>query len=469
MFFTTIRAKLVIWYTLALAVIFIAFSSIIYFFLHRALYDSVDKKLATIAEITADSTTRSHEDMEKWNEYLEDFFGFKPTTKYIRIFDKSGNIDYGAEGDRKIKIPITAETIRNAQKGEITFETIEGLDEHPIRVINYPVIRDNRLVNFVQVGTSLEYVMDTMMRLTIIILFTVPTILIFSSIGGYFLAKAALKPVDEITTLARSLGAKDLSQRIKVRNPRDEIGRLAETFNDMLERLKTSFTQAKQFSADASHELRTPLTILKGESEWALRSARNAKEYKATLASNLEEIDHMSKIIDDLLILSRADTGEVPFELESMELSPILKDVYDMGTILADKKRQELHLDIDGIDSFAVMGNELKLKQLFLNLIDNSLKYTKEGGRVDITARVNSDNMEIKVSDNGIGISKDDQKKIFDRFYRADKNRSRREGGTGLGLAISRFIAEAHGGTITVSSTPGIGSTFNVAIPLIKN
>ncbi|MEJ2068436.1 MAG: histidine kinase, partial [Deltaproteobacteria bacterium] len=166
MFFTTIRAKLVVWYTLALAVIFIAFSSILYFFLHRALYDSVDKKLTTIAEITADSTTRSHEDMEKWNEYLEDFFGFKPTTKYIRIFDKSGNIDYGADEDRQIKIPITAETIRNAQKGEITFETIEGLDEHPIRVINYPVIRDNRLVNFVQVGTSLEYVMDTMMRLT---------------------------------------------------------------------------------------------------------------------------------------------------------------------------------------------------------------------------------------------------------------------------------------------------------------
>jgi heavy metal sensor kinase len=290
-----------------------------------------------------------------------------------------------------------------------------------------------------------------------------------SSIGGYFLAKAALKPVDEITTLARSIGAKDLSQRIKVRNPKDEIGRLAETFNEMLERLKTSFTQAKQFSADASHELRTPLTILKGESEWALRSARNAKEYKATLASNLEEIDHMSKIIDDLLILSRADTGEVPFDLESVELSPILKDVYDMGAILADKKKQEIHLDIDGIDSFSVLGNELKLRQLFLNLIDNSLKYTKEGGRVDITARVNSDNMEIKVSDNGIGISEDDQKKIFDRFYRADKNRSRREGGTGLGLAISRFIAEAHGGTITVSSTPGIGSTFNVAIPLIKN
>jgi heavy metal sensor kinase len=469
MFFTTLRAKLVVWYTLVLAVTFLAFSSILYFFLNRALHDSVDKKLKTIAEITADSTTRSPEDSEKWNEYLEDFFGFKPTTKYISIFDKSGNVDYGTEGERTVKIPITAETIKNAKNGEITFETIEGLDEHPIRVINYPVIRDNRLVNFVQVGTSLEYVQDTLMKLLFIFLFTVPTILIFSSIGGYFLAKAALRPVDEITSLARSIGAKDLSQRIKVRNPKDELGRLAATFNDMLERLRKSFDQAKQFSADASHELRTPLTILKGESEWALRSARNAKEYKATLTSNLEEIDHMSKIIDDLLILSRADSGEIPFELEPLELSPILRDVYDMGTMLAEKKGQELHLDIDGIDSVSIMGNELKLKQLFLNLVDNGLKYTKKGGRIDMTGRVNSDTVEIRVTDNGIGISGDDQKKIFDRFYRVDKNRSRKEGGTGLGLAISRFITEAHGGTINVTSTPGIGSTFSVVIPLSDN
>ncbi len=469
MFFTTIRAKLVVWYTLALAIIFIAFSSILYFFLYRALYDSVDKKLTTIAEITADSTTRSFEDSEKWNEYLEDFFGFKPTTKYIRIFDKSGHIDYGADEDRIIKIPITAETIQNAEKGEITFETIEGLDEYPIRVINYPVLQENRLVNFVQVGTSLEYVQDTLMRLLIIILFTVPTILLLSSVGGYFLAKAALRPVDEITTLARSIGAKDLSQRIKVRNPKDELGRLAETFNDMLERLKKSFVQAKQFSADASHELRTPLTILKGESEWALRSARNVKEYKTTLKSNLEEVDHMSRIIEDLLVLSRADTGEVPFELKPVQLVQILKDIYDLGKILADKKGQELHLDVNGLDSVSVMGNTLKLRQLFLNLIDNGLKYTKEGGRVALTTQINSDNVEVRVSDNGIGISKDDQKKIFDRFYRADKNRSRKEGGTGLGLAISRFIIEAHGGTITVSSTPGIGSTFSVKLPLSKN
>ncbi len=469
MFFTTLRAKLVVWYTLVLAITFIAFSSILYFFLHRALHDSVDKKLTTIAEITADSTTRDVEDSEKWNEYLEDFFGFKPATKHIQIFDKSGNVKYGAKGERTVKIPVTAETIKNAKKGEITFETIEGLDEYPIRVINYPVIKDDRLINFVQVGTSLEYVQDTLMKLLIIFLFTVPTILIFSSIGGYFLAKAALRPVDEITSLARSIGAKDLSQRIRVRNPKDELGRLAETFNEMLERLSKSFDQTKQFSADASHELRTPLTILKGESEWALRSARNAKEYKATLTSNLEEIDHMSKIIDDLLILSRADSGEIPFELESMKLSPILKDVYDMGIILAEKKSQELLLEIDGIDSISIMGNKLKLKQLFLNLVDNGLKYTKKGGRIDMTARVNSDTVEVVVSDNGIGISDDDQKKIFDRFYRVDKNRSRREGGTGLGLAIARFITEAHRGTLNVTSTPGIGSTFCVTLPLSDN
>jgi heavy metal sensor kinase len=465
MLFRTIRAKLVAWYTMVLAALLVAFSVMLYFFLSRALYDSVDKKIETIAEITADSTTRNIEESEGWNDFLEEFFGFKPTAKYIQILDKSGNIDYDADGSLPKKLPITAETIRRATNGEIVYETLEGLDEYPIRVVSYPVLKNGNLVNLVQVGTSLEYVEETLNRLLFIILLTVPTMILFSSVGGYLLAKAALRPVAEITTAARKIGAENLSQRIKIRNQKDELGMLAETFNEMIERLGKSFSQVKQFSADASHELRTPLTILKGETEWALRSARGEKEYRATLTSNLEEIDHMSKIIEDLLILSRADIGEEYVVLEPIKIAPILQEVYDTGKILADMKSKKLSLALGDLDGVTIMGDKHRLRQLFLNLIDNGIKYTRKNGSVDLSAQMTAKNLKITVSDDGIGISGRDQKRIFDRFYRVDKNRSRKEGGTGLGLSICKVIAEAHHGKISVKSRPGKGSTFIIDLP----
>ncbi len=467
MFFVTIRAKLVYWFTLVLALILVSFSALLYFTLSRALYDSVDKKLTTIAEITADSSTRTSEDSEGWNDYLEKFFGFRPTAKYIQILDKSGNIDYDADRSLPKRLPLTAETVKRAETGEVVFETLYGLDTYPIRMINYPVVKNDKLISLVQVGSSLEYVEETLHRLFLIIIFTVPTVILFSSVGGYFLAKAALGPVAEITDAARRIGAKDLSQRIPVRNKKDEMGRLAATFNEMLERLEKSFAQIRQFSADASHELRTPLTILKGETEWALRTARSAKDYKEILSSSLEEINTMSRIVEDLLILSRADIGETPMEMEPVELGPVITEVYDMGATLAEARGQTVELNVEELNGIKIMGNELRLRQLFLNLIDNGVKYTKDGGKIRIDAYIRSDNVEIRVSDNGVGIAPEDQTKIFDRFFRVDKNRSRKEGGTGLGLAICRFITEAHHGTIAVSSTPGMGSTFTVVLPRI--
>jgi two-component system OmpR family sensor kinase len=465
MFFVTIRAKLVGWFTLVLGLILISFSLFLYFTLSRALYDSVDKKLVTIAEITADSTSRVSEDNKGWNDYLEKYFGFRPTAKYIQILDKSGNIDYDADKSLPKRLPITAETIKRAEAGETVFETIYGLDQFPIRMISYPVIKNNKLISLVQVGSSLEYVQETLRRLLLIILLAVPTVILLSCVGGYFLAKAALGPVAEITDAARRIGAKDLSQRIPVRNKKDELGRLASTFNEMLERLEKSFAQIRQFSADASHELRTPLTILKGETEWALRSARTAEDYKATLTSGIEEIDRMSRIVGDLLILSRADLGENPMEMEPVELKPILTDIFDMGKILAEKKNQGIDLEVGELDGVRIMGNELGLRRLFLNLVDNGVKYTKDDGHIHIAASVEADRVEVRVTDDGVGISPDDQERVFDRFFRVDKNRSRKEGGAGLGLSICRFIAEAHRGKISVSSTIGMGSTFTVELP----
>ena len=468
MVFSSIRAKFVAWYTLILMVTLVAFSFLLYYFLAKALYESVDKKLITIAELTADSNARITSEPEGWTDYMEEFLGFKPSANYIQIMDKSGDLNYDADGSLPAKLPITADTVRRAKKGEPFYETLMGLDTHPIRLINYPVMRNGDLMTLVQVGTSLESVEETLSRLLRTLLITVPLILLFSSMGGYFLAKTTLDPVKEIVTTAREISAMNLSQRITVKNPRDELGKLAETFNEMIERLEKSFARIMQFSADASHELRTPLTILKGETEWALRSARDADAYREIFTSNLEEINHMSNIIEDLLVLARADMGEVPMDMNPISLGSVLGEVYDMGRVLAEMKDMELVLDVTDLDGVRVLGNDLRLRQLFLNLVDNSIKYTRNGGRVDMSAHIQEETVLIKVMDNGIGISEDDQKRIFDRFFRVDKHRSRAEGGTGLGLSICRFITEAHNGTIEVSSITGMGSTFTVTLPIFE-
>jgi signal transduction histidine kinase len=262
---------------------------------------------------------------------------------------------------------------------------------------------------------------------------------------------------------------------------KDEISRLIETFNEMISRLDQSFRQIKQFSSDASHELKTPLTILKGEVEVTLRKERTPQEYQQTLKSNLEEINRMSQIVEDLLLLSRADTGEVRLNIEDINLTEILNEVVTQMDRLAQSKRLYLstsnhHQDIH------IFGDALRIRELFINLVENGIKYTEEGGSIHITlqkentppVRSQSDweggekrgFAKVIISDTGIGIAKEDQERIFSRFFRVDKARSRERGGSGLGLSICKWIVEAHQGEIVVESELGKGSSFIVKLPL---
>jgi two-component system OmpR family sensor kinase len=316
------------------------------------------------------------------------------------------------------------------------------------------------------VGSSLEGVEEALHQLLLILLIAVPAALLITSAGGLFLANKALRPVDEITQIARRIGSGDLNQRIRIKRVNDELGRLAATFNEMIAKLEGSFRQVKRFTADASHELKTPLTILRGEVEVGLKKRRALKEYQRILNSNLEEINRMSRIVEDLLILSRADMGELTMEREEMELSALAREVWEDLQILARKKKVQLNFIGDG--STKVEGDPLFLRQLILNLTENGLKYTPPGGEVELKVEGDRDQRvaRILVSDTGVGIAPKDQKRVFDRFFRADKARSRETGGTGLGLSICQWIAQAHEGRIAVRSTVGKGSTFTVTLPL---
>lgn len=477
MIFQSLRFKLTVWYVLILAVLLVSFSSFLYFTLSNMLYRSVDNKLRSLAGLIASESssplsTFGFGDME---QPLGASTNLKPIGKFIQVLDESGRIGQKSDNLKNVQLPISLNTLRNASHGLITFETSRSFGNTPLRIVTLPVIEGNQISRIVQVASSLEDVEDALHNLFVILLITVPSALVLASLGGQFLANKALKPVDDITQTAHRITSQNLNQRIKLLKGRDEISRLIETFNEMISRLDKSFQQIKQFSSDASHELKTPLTILRGEVEVALRKERAVQEYEQILRSNLEEINRMSTIVEDLLLLSKTDMDAVPLHRGPVHLTEILHDVVGQVGILAQAK--QVHLQTVNSDGdITVLGDDLRLRQLLLNLIENGIKYTPEKGSVSVSLKkeVNAVRaagehagfVKIIVSDTGIGIDKKDQERIFDRFYRVDKARSREQGGSGLGLSISKWIAEAHQGDISVESELGKGSTFIVKLPV---
>ncbi len=461
-----IRFKLIIWYIFILGIILTAFSTFLYFTLSRSLHRGIDVKIKSIGEVIASSSTNPYSQYSFSNidRMLEDSFGLKPVTKFIQVLDESGRIGRKSQNLQHFQLPISIRALKNASQGKITFETTKALGKYPLRMVTVPVIRGRHIINIVQVATSLEQVGEALKTLLLILWITVPSALVVASLGGLFLANKALKPVDEITKTARMITSKRLDQRIKLRKTKDEIGRLAETFNDMISRLGQSFKQIRQFSADASHELRTPLTILKGEMEVGLRRRRRPEEYRKILNSNLEEVNHMTQIVDDLLFLSKADMGEVHLQKHLINLTKLVSEVGAQAKMIAMAKDIKVHISKDS--DVPVIGDRLRLRELLLNLVDNAVKYTPEGGEMMISLERDDDRVKLRVMDNGIGIPTEDQPHIFDRFFRVDKARSREAGGSGLGLSICKWIVEAHGGEISVESEVAKGSLFTVTLPL---
>ena len=231
----------------------------------------------------------------------------------------------------------------------------------------------------------------------------------------------------------------------------------------MLGRLDDAFHQIRQFSADASHELQTPLTILKGEMEVALRSQRSSEEYQRVLKSGLEEIDRINHLVEGLLLLARSDAGVLRMDLRPVELKELLQEICEQMKVVADD--HSISFQPSSLETVSVLGDREHLRRLLLNLVDNAIKYTPAGGSVTLSLQSEKDWASLRISDTGIGLSRDEQQLIFSRFHRATETRSRDEKGVGLGLSIARSITEAHGGRIQVESTPGQGSTFTVLLP----
>ena len=465
MFYRSIRFRLTLWYALTLAVIMAASGVFWYLYLGDSLVRSTDEKLLILAE----DLRFFHRQEIAGEEHcpgLEDYVRGHRWQEYVQIFDETGRLACRSSNLEGWHLPLGSRALEQARRGESFFETVNGGQPHPVRLITFPVLEDGRLVDVIQVGEVMADKDRALRDFRVFFFIFSPLALLGLSLAGWLLAGRALSPMVRMARVAREITAENLHLRLPVEHTSDELALLADNCNAMLARLEKSFRKVKQFSGDASHEMRTPLAILRGETEVTLRWARDAEEYRRTLESNLEEINRMSRIIDDLLTLAKSDTGELPLEIRELSLSDLLQELYLQGNTLGESREIPVLLHLEVVEEIRLHGDELRLRQMFLNLIANGIKYTQPGGRVEITLAQHGKEAQVRIADTGIGIPAEHIPHIFDRFYRIDRARNRADGGSGLGLAISKGIVEAHAGRITVDSTPGKGSTFTVYLPL---
>jgi heavy metal sensor kinase len=431
----SIRLRLTLWYASALAVVMAAYGAFVY--------------AAVRADLRAELGHALHEDEQ--------------VVRAIADHAATG-ADWRAEMAKHWSEDEAYErrVVVRRPEGAVLFESEHPDDDAPLERATFVGQLDGGEAH-VEYARSRERMDEQLGRLLLVLALGLPLGVGFAAAGGWFLARRALAPVGRMADHASAIGASNLSARLPVDNPTDEIGRLATVFNETLARLEGSFERLRRFTADASHELRTPLTALRAVGEVGLRERRTAEQYRDIVGSMLEEVDRLARLVDSLLTLSRADAGRIALRPETFDLGGLAREVASHLSVLAEEKGQRLDVAAQG--EVPVTADRAILRLAVVNLIDNAVKYAPSGTTVRVDVEVRDGVAALRVSDAGPGIAQEHHARLFDRFYRVDPARSREDGGTGLGLAIARWATEAHGGRIELASEPGRGSRFTVVLP----
>lgn len=452
----SIRSRLTLWHLGLLTLTLILFSSALYLALSDQLYRGLDQRLQ-LAAVAATGTLRRESD----DDNDPPTFALTAANDIsTRLIGTSGRI-FQADGLLR-DVPVDQAVLDQARTQTGQLRTIELGNNRRARAYVLPLMHDNRVEAYVEVAEPLDVTEAALRGLLFILVIAVPVTLAAAALGGWFIADRALRPIDTITRQAQRISEQDLHRRLDLDLPDDEVGRLARTFDAMLARLDAAFQRQRQFTADASHELRTPLTVMKTNLGVTLNRPRSAKQYEAALTQIDGEVDRLTRLTSDLLLLARSDSGQPIGQPRPIELCALLGDVVAELRPLAEAKA--LTLTYEPISRVIVNGDADQLHRVFFNLIENAIKYTLSGS---ITARVQlqPDRVRVTIEDTGPGISAENLPHVFERFYRVDAARSREQGGSGLGLAIAHSLITAHGGTLEVSSEVDRGSTFTVTLP----
>lgn len=461
--FSSVRVRLTMWYVLVFGVLLSAFSLAVYLALSKSLYARLDLALANAARTAANSFQIETDEREgdAAAGALDTLTTLQLPDLYVAIYQGERLLASSYPSDQP-PVPPEASAISSTGDEQPIFRTVVGYGNEGARQVLLPLsTAGGEYVIFIT--EPLHDLNEQLGAIRRIFYFGLPAALLAAGVGSFLLARKSLAPVVAMSNQAERISARNLHERLRVRNADDELGHLASVFNELLSRLDRSFESMRAFMADASHELRTPLSIIRGEADVALSQKRDSAEYQATLAIIQDEAKRLSRLVDDMLELARADAGQRPLHITAFYLNDLVDECCRAAQVLAAQKG--LSLSMEPAPDISFQGDEDILRRMLLNLLDNAVKYTPAGGSVVVSLKPESGAVKIGVSDTGIGIPAEVVPQIFERFYRISKARSRAAGGSGLGLSIARWAAEAHKGSIQVTSRPAQGSTFTVILP----
>ena len=461
----SVRARLTLFYSLMLTVVLAFFGFLFY------------KSLGLVIEqrLTADLRERAvflanHERVEDGGVQLvfnpndrEEAYLVHSAARYYQVFQlPSGVLLVQSQELELLGAQLSPDAVRSLARAQ-EFSDMQ-LENERLRFHNDVISKDNANSYLVRVGIPLTPADDAQRGFLRSLLFLMPVGVLLAAVAGWEMSRRALRPMKSLATAARQIDIEQLQERLPTRGAGDEVDEVAQAFNETLARLENSVGQMKQFTASISHELRTPLTTLRGEAEIALLEARSVDEYKLVLASQLEEFDKLSHMINQLLVLANAEAGEIEWTDQSVDLSDMIVSLVEQLEPVASVKG--ITMTTTAEPHVHVCGDASWIERVVLNLLDNAIKFTPDGGNVTVRMAAKGAEAALSVQDNGIGIPAEALPHIFERFYRAEPSRSKQIEGVGLGLALAQWIVEKHGGRITVESQPGQGSCFTVYLPL---
>ena len=456
-----VRSRLTLWYVLVLATLLALYAGVASLFLFLSLREDFDHNLLEDLETVEGTLTKEPNGLVSLHSNHPD--AAEPRIgHFIEVWSPEGSLLFRSAALQNRAMggpPGPNEGLRDPMPS--TTRLPNGAQIRLVSSVYH--VEDQRVV--LRVAYSEEGLWGELREFGVVLLLGFPIALLLAGVGGYALARKALAPIDRMAIQTQKISAERLTDRLSVENPDDELGKLASVFNAMLARLQAAFDQLRRFTADASHELRTPLTAIRSVGEVALQEQKSPAEYRDVIGSMLEEVDRLTRLVESLLTLSRADAGHVQLQRMDISLLALTREASSMVEVLAEEKGQRMN--IDGDAGLIVSVDRLVLRQGIINLLDNAIKYSPRNTRILVRVGFGvAGQASLDITDEGPGIPSEHQPYVFDRFYRVDQARTREWGGAGLGLAITRWAVEAHGGEIDLTSKHGTGTTFHVSLPL---